>query len=205
MVFEQPDVTILSGHVDGKDIKDLHSHIRVEIISLPSKVETIFLLPISNYFQVKDLPKGKHLVQLRSTMPSSTYKFESEVVEVDLESQPQIHVGPLSYRIVEDIYKQVISPCLWNLKSYCIWDWLVCISSSSWLWTSEIVYESTFRYCLSWFSYLLFQSWRVSSRFNYKRRSLNLSNTQVVMQLYYMFVMICMFSGAIATSFMLHV
>lgn len=125
MVFEQPDLTILSGHVDGKDIKDLRSHIRVEIISLPSKVETIFPLPISNFFQVKDLPKGKHLVQLRSTMPSSTYKFESEVVEVDLESQPQIHVGPLSYRIIEDINKQVISPCLSNLKLYCMWNWQI--------------------------------------------------------------------------------
>lgn len=109
VVFEQPDTTILSGHVDGKDIKGLRSHIRVEIISLPSKAETIFPLPISNFFQVKDLPKGKHVVQLRSSMPSSSYKFESEAVEVDLESQPQIHVGPLSYRIVEDIYKQELT------------------------------------------------------------------------------------------------
>ncbi|KAH6758040.1 Carbohydrate-binding-like fold [Perilla frutescens var. hirtella] len=110
VVFEQPDTTILSGHVDGKDIKGLRSHIRVEIRSLPSKAETIFPLPISNFFQVKDLPKGKHLIQLRSSMPSSSYKFESEAVEVDLESQPQIHVGPLSYRIVEDIYKQELTP-----------------------------------------------------------------------------------------------
>ncbi|XP_042053548.1 nodal modulator 1-like [Salvia splendens] len=109
VVFEQPDITVLSGHVEGKDIMELRSHIRVEIISLPSKVETVFPLPISNYFQVKDLPKGKHLVQLRSTVPSSTYKFESEVVEVDLESQPRIHVGPISYRIVEDNYKQELT------------------------------------------------------------------------------------------------
>lgn len=116
MVFEQPDMTILSGHVEGKNIKELRSHIRVEIRSAsdPSKVESVFPLPISNFFQVKDLPKGKHLLQLRSAIPSSTHKFESEVVEVDLESQPQIHVGPLSYRIEEDIHKQVISTCLPN-------------------------------------------------------------------------------------------
>ncbi|KAI3460746.1 hypothetical protein Pfo_017409 [Paulownia fortunei] len=112
VVFEQPDMTILSGHVEGKNIKELQSHIRVEIrsVSDPSKVESIFPLPISNFFQVKDLPKGKHLLQLRSAMPSSTHRFESEVIEVDLERQPQIHIGPLSYRIEEDIYKQELTP-----------------------------------------------------------------------------------------------
>ncbi|PIN15609.1 Metalloproteinase-related collagenase pM5 [Handroanthus impetiginosus] len=112
VVFEQPDTTILSGHVEGKNIEELHSHIRVEIRSASerSKVESIFPLPISNFFQVKDLPKGKHLLQLRSAMPSSTHRFESEVIEVDLERQPQIHVGPLSYRIQEDVYKQELTP-----------------------------------------------------------------------------------------------
>ncbi|KAK6118462.1 hypothetical protein DH2020_047794 [Rehmannia glutinosa] len=112
VVFELPDVTILSGHVEGKNFKELRSHIRVEIRSAddPSKVESIFPLPISNFFQVKDLPKCKHLLQLRSAMPSSTRRFESDVIEVDLERQPQIHVGPLSYRIDEDIYKQELTP-----------------------------------------------------------------------------------------------
>ncbi|KAK6118464.1 hypothetical protein DH2020_047731 [Rehmannia glutinosa] len=87
VVFELPDVTILSGHVEGKNFKELRSHIKV-----------------------KDLPKGKHLLQLRSAMPSSTRRFESDVIEVDLERQPQIHVGPLSYRIDEDIYKQELTP-----------------------------------------------------------------------------------------------
>lgn len=110
MVFEQPDTTILSGHVEGKQIKELRSHIRVEIRSAsdPSKVESVFPLPISSFFQVKDLPKGKHLLQLRSAMPSSTHRFESAVIEVDLERQSHIHVGPLTYRIDEDIHKQVI-------------------------------------------------------------------------------------------------
>ncbi|KAK6116735.1 hypothetical protein DH2020_049468 [Rehmannia glutinosa] len=111
VVFELPDVTILSGHVEGKKFKELRSHIRVEIRSVddPSKVESVFPLPISNFFHVKDLPKGKHLLQLRSAMPSSTRRFESDVIEVDLERQPQIHVGPLSYRIDEDIYKQELT------------------------------------------------------------------------------------------------
>ncbi|KAL0457667.1 UNVERIFIED_CONTAM: Nodal modulator 1 [Sesamum latifolium] len=112
VVFEQPDMTILSGHVEGKNIKELRSHIRVEIRSATdaSKVETILPLPMSNFFQVKDLPKGNHLLQLRSAMPSSTLRFESEAIEVDLERQPQLHVGPLSYRIEEDIYKQELTP-----------------------------------------------------------------------------------------------
>lgn len=110
MVFEQPETTILSGHVEGKKIKELNSHIRVEIrlASDPSKIESIFPLPLSNFFQVKDLSKSKHLLQLKSALPSSAHKFESEVIEIDLERHPQVHVGPLSYRIEEDIHKQVI-------------------------------------------------------------------------------------------------
>ncbi|XP_051142719.1 uncharacterized protein LOC127259427 isoform X2 [Andrographis paniculata] len=112
VVFEQPDVTILSGHVEGKNIKELHSHIKVEIRSSsdPSKVESILPLSVSKFFMVKDLPKGKHLLQLRFTTPSSTQKFESEIIDVDLERQSQLHVGPLSYKIEEDIYKQELTP-----------------------------------------------------------------------------------------------
>ncbi|KAL6494630.1 hypothetical protein OROGR_031430 [Orobanche gracilis] len=111
LVFEEPDATILSGHVEGKNIKELRPHIRVEIRSGddPSKVESVFPLPISNFFQVKELPKGKHLLQLKSAMPSNTQRFESDVIEIDLERQPHTHVGPLSYRIV-DIYKQELTP-----------------------------------------------------------------------------------------------
>ncbi|KAG8370599.1 hypothetical protein BUALT_Bualt13G0000200 [Buddleja alternifolia] len=112
VVFEQPDRTILSGHVEGKNVKELHSHIMVEIRSAsdPSKVESTFPLPNSNFFQVKDLPKGKHLLQLRSAWSSSTHRFQSEVIEVDLERRPQIHVGPLSYMTEENIYKQELTP-----------------------------------------------------------------------------------------------
>ncbi|KAL2453710.1 Carbohydrate-binding-like fold [Abeliophyllum distichum] len=112
LVFELPETTIVSGYVEGKKIKELNSHIRVEIklASDPSKIESIFPLPMSNFFQVKDLPKSKHLLQLKSAIASSTHKFESEVIEVDLERHPQVHVGPLSYRIEEDIHKQELTP-----------------------------------------------------------------------------------------------
>ncbi|XP_022863174.1 nodal modulator 1-like [Olea europaea var. sylvestris] len=112
VVFEQPETTILSGHVEGKKIKELNSHIRVEIrlASDPSKIESIFPLPLSNFFQVKDLSKSKHLLQLKSALPSSAHKFESEVIEIDLERHPQVHVGLLSYRIEEDIHKQELTP-----------------------------------------------------------------------------------------------
>ncbi|BBG92681.1 Carbohydrate-binding-like fold, partial [Prunus dulcis] len=57
-------------------------------------------------FLVKDLPKGKHLLQLRSSLPSSSHKFESEIIEVDLEKHTHIHVGPLRYMFKEDHHKQ---------------------------------------------------------------------------------------------------
>uniref|UniRef100_A0A5B7C2M8 Putative nodal modulator 1 n=1 Tax=Davidia involucrata TaxID=16924 RepID=A0A5B7C2M8_DAVIN len=112
LVFEHPEMTILSGHAEGKRIQELHSHLRVEIKSAsdPSKIESVFPLPLSNFFQVKDLPKGKHLLQLRSALPSGTHKFESEIIEVDLEKHTQIHVGPLRYRVEEDQHKQELTP-----------------------------------------------------------------------------------------------
>ncbi|XP_016491513.2 uncharacterized protein LOC107811149 [Nicotiana tabacum] len=112
IVFEQPERTILSGHVEGHKIKEFNSHLQVEIKSAsdPLKIEYNFPLPLSNFFQVKDLPKGKHLVQLRSSLPKSTHRFESEVIEVDLEKHTQIHVGPLKYKIDFNHQKQELAP-----------------------------------------------------------------------------------------------
>ncbi|KAK9950516.1 hypothetical protein M0R45_006002 [Rubus argutus] len=112
LVFEQPDTTILSCHVEGKRNEELHSHLLVEIKSSrdDSRIESVFPLPLSNFFQVKDLPKGKHLLQLRSSLPSSSHKFESEIIEVDLEKNARIHVGPLKYVYEEDHQKQDLTP-----------------------------------------------------------------------------------------------
>lgn len=112
VVFEQPEMTILSGHVQGKRIDELNSHLRVEIKSAtdPSIIESTFPLPLTNFFQVKDLRRGKHLLQIKSVLPLSTHKFESEVIEVDLEKHPQIHIGPIRYKVEEDFHKQELTP-----------------------------------------------------------------------------------------------
>lgn len=109
LVFEQPEATILSCHVEGNTTEGLHPHLLVEIKSAsdPSKTESVFPLPLSNFFQLKDLPKGKHTLQLKYTLPSSTHKFKSDVIEVDLEKNVQIHVGPLRYSVEEIRHKQV--------------------------------------------------------------------------------------------------
>jgi hypothetical protein len=109
VVFEQPETTILSGHVEGDGIDVLQPHLSVEIRSAvdPSRIVSVVPVPLSYYFEVRNLPKGKHLVQLRSGLPSHTHIFESELVEVDLEKQPQIHVGPVKYKTEERHHKQV--------------------------------------------------------------------------------------------------
>ncbi|KAF6143365.1 hypothetical protein GIB67_001309 [Kingdonia uniflora] len=112
VVFEQPELTILSGHVEGDKLDKLQSHLLVEVKSAsdPSKLESVFPLPLSHFFQIRDLPKGKHLVQLRYSLPSSTHKFESETIEVDLEKQAQIHIGQLKYKVEENHHKQELTP-----------------------------------------------------------------------------------------------
>jgi hypothetical protein len=78
VVFEQPEVTILSCHVEGQRMKEPQSQLLVEIKSASdsSKTETVFELPVSNFFQVKNLPKTKHLLQLRTSLQSRTHRFE---------------------------------------------------------------------------------------------------------------------------------
>jgi len=112
VVFEQPEATILSGHVERDGIDLWQPHLSVEIRSSvdPSRIEAVVPVPLSYYFEVRNLPKGKHLVQLRSGLPSHTHIFESELVEVDLEKQPQIHVGPVKYKTEERHHKQELTP-----------------------------------------------------------------------------------------------
>jgi hypothetical protein len=112
VVFEEPEMTILSGHVEGDRLKELHSHLRIEIKSAsdPSNVESVLQLPLSKFFRVKDLPKGKHLVQLQSSLPSTTHRFESEAIEVDLDKNTQVHVGPLRFTVQDGYHKQELTP-----------------------------------------------------------------------------------------------
>ncbi|CAA6653957.1 unnamed protein product [Spirodela intermedia] len=112
VVFEYPDITILSGHVEGDDLEGLQPHLSVEVRSAddPTKIESVLPLPLSNYFQIKDLPKRRHLLQLVSHFPSATHRFHSEVLEVDLERRPQVHVGPLIYKVAEYHQKQELTP-----------------------------------------------------------------------------------------------
>ncbi|XP_054800411.1 uncharacterized protein LOC129304687 [Prosopis cineraria] len=112
IVFEEPEMTIMSCHVEGSSTVEQRKHLIVEIksVSDAGKTESVFPLPISNFFQVKDLPKGRYVLQLRSGLPSSSHKFESDIIEVDLEKNAQIHVGPLGYRFEEDQLKQELTP-----------------------------------------------------------------------------------------------
>jgi len=119
-------MTIISCHVEGNGTDELRKHLMVEIRSASdlNKIESVFPLPISNFFQVKGLSKGRHLLQLQSGLPQGSLKFESDIIEVDLEKNVQIHVGPLTYRI-EDQLKQVFSClhsfyfCLLLLSVFC--------------------------------------------------------------------------------------
>ncbi|VVB06611.1 unnamed protein product [Arabis nemorensis] len=112
LVFEQPETTILTCHVEGKQNEELNSNLIVEIKSAidESKIENVFPLPLSNFFQVKGLSRGKHLVQLKSSRPLTSHKVESEIIEVDFETNAQIHIGPLRYSIVTDHQSQEVTP-----------------------------------------------------------------------------------------------
>nr|VDD62538.1 unnamed protein product [Brassica oleracea] len=96
------------NNVEGKQNEELNMNLLVEIKSATdeSKTENVFPLPLSNFFQVKGLSRGKHLVQLKSNRPLGSHKVVSEIIEVDFETNAQIHVGPLRYSIVADHQSQ---------------------------------------------------------------------------------------------------
>ncbi|XP_076883578.1 uncharacterized protein LOC143532402 [Bidens hawaiensis] len=112
LVFEQPEITLLTGTVQGSGNKEVYEHLKLEVRSAsdPSSIESLLPLSISNFFQVKGLPRGKHLLQLRSTLTPRTLRFESEVIEVDLEKNTQVHVGPLTFKVEDDHHKQELTP-----------------------------------------------------------------------------------------------
>lgn len=103
-------MTLLTGVVDGNRLKEVYEHLRLEVRSAsdPTNIESLSSLPLSNFFQVKGLARGKHLVQLRSALPLSTFRFESQVIEIDLEKTTQIHVGSLRYKVEDNYHKQVL-------------------------------------------------------------------------------------------------
>jgi hypothetical protein len=104
-----PETPLVSGHVEGDDPETELKHLSVEVrsVSEPSRVETVIPLPLSGYFEIRDLSKSRHLIQLRSGLPASSFVFDSEPFEIDLEKQPHIHIGPLRYKIHERHHKQV--------------------------------------------------------------------------------------------------
>lgn len=112
VVFERPEVTILSGHVEGNNLEELQPHLLVEVRSAsdPVKVVSAFPLPLSYFFEIRDLPKGKFLLQLASQLSPATYKFDAAILEVDIDEGSHIHVGPLGYQMEEYRQKQEISP-----------------------------------------------------------------------------------------------
>lgn len=104
-----PETPLVTGHVEGDDLDTALKHLSVEVRSAnePSIVETVISLPLSGYFEIRDLSKGRHLIQLRSGLPSNSFVFDSESFEIDLEKQSQVHVGPLRYKIQERHHRQV--------------------------------------------------------------------------------------------------
>ncbi|KAI3526880.1 hypothetical protein L1887_06146 [Cichorium endivia] len=112
LVFEKPDVTLVTGTIDGDRMKELHGHLRLEVRSAtdPSNIESLLPLSLSNFFQVKGLPKGKHLLQIRSSLSSNAIRFESQVIEVDLEKHTQFHIPRLEYKVENDNHKQELTP-----------------------------------------------------------------------------------------------
>eukprot|EP00897_Mesotaenium_endlicherianum_P005425 jgi/Mesen1/4910/ME000245S03967 len=97
LAFDQPAGITLSGTVEGPDAARWRPNISVEVApaSEPARVVHSSPLPISHFFEIRDLPRGRYIVRLRLSLPERTHEFRSEPVEANLEYDTAVHVGAL--------------------------------------------------------------------------------------------------------------
>lgn len=109
IVFEELPTTVVTGVVEGAQLERWQPDLKVEFSSLsePSRVERTINLPLSYFFEVQGLPKGKYVARLLSNRKERLHKFVTDTVEVDLETQSAAHVGPLRFTSEEQLNKHV--------------------------------------------------------------------------------------------------
>lgn len=115
VVFEELPTTIVTGAVVGLQLERWQPNLRVEFspISEPSRVERIIGLPLSYFFEVQGLPRGKYVARVLFDRNERSHKFVSDTIEVDLETQSAAHVGLLRFTAEEQLHKQVrVCSCL---------------------------------------------------------------------------------------------
>lgn len=107
VVFEELHTTIVTGVAEGAQLEKWQPNLRVEFASAADgKVERTVPVPLSYYFEVQGLPKGKYTARLVFDLSERTHKFESETIDVDLETQSATHLGPLRFTADEHYHKQ---------------------------------------------------------------------------------------------------
>lgn len=108
VVFHQPHMTIITGTAEGAGLVKWQQHLTVRVMSAGdnAKIERVIPLPLSYFFEIQGLPRGKYSVQLMLELSGKTHKFESESVDIDLEQHPQVHIGSLRFSVQERHQKQ---------------------------------------------------------------------------------------------------
>ncbi|CAI7868845.1 unnamed protein product, partial [Closterium sp. NIES-53] len=66
-------------------------------------------VPLSRFFEFRDLPRGMYLVKLRLGLPGKSHMFESEGREVDVREAVTAHAGTLRFRAEERRSNEQIS------------------------------------------------------------------------------------------------
>ncbi|CAI7780300.1 unnamed protein product [Closterium sp. NIES-53] len=67
-------------------------------------------VPLSRFFEFRDLPRGMYLVKLRLGLPGKSHMFESEGREVDVREAVTAHAGTLRFRAEERRSNEDLAP-----------------------------------------------------------------------------------------------
>ncbi|CAI5491840.1 unnamed protein product [Closterium sp. Naga37s-1] len=67
-------------------------------------------VPLSRFFEFRDLPRGMYLVKLRLGLPGKSHVFESEGREVDVREAVTAHAGTLRFRAEERRSNEDLAP-----------------------------------------------------------------------------------------------
>ncbi|GBG60819.1 hypothetical protein CBR_g12556 [Chara braunii] len=111
VVFEQPATCTLTGTA-RPSTSQWQPHIKVQVVHAqsPDRVEREVPLPLSHFFAIPGLQKGKYIVRLVFGLPERTHNFKSNSVEVDLDANCQVHIGALEFEAEERHEKQELAP-----------------------------------------------------------------------------------------------
>ena len=108
VVFDKAP-SLVTGTVTLPGGGQWRKHVTVEVVDANNRGTVVRSspLPVSRFFEFKDLPAGRYLVRLASGLPEKNFAFAADEAEADLRADRTVHVGNLRFQVKQHRGAQV--------------------------------------------------------------------------------------------------